>query len=184
MPVAQDLTAGLKMTRQSLSQQLGVLKNKGLIGLEHQGTGKPVLISFTHQGKAQAKLGIPLLGDIAAGPLSEAHSEYRGMLALPGKPGYYGITVQGDSMADYFLEGDVVIVYGTHEVRKGQIAAVYHQGKTTLKYVYPRGRTVELKPHNPKHPELRLPAREVEIQGIYHSMIRGKLIADLLEVDM
>lgn len=184
MPTARDLTGLLKMTRQSLGQHLDALASKGLIDLERRGSGKPVLVSFTAKGKVLARMGIPLLGSIAAGPLGEAQSEYRGLLALPTKPGYFALSVEGDSMADYFVEGDVVIVFGTHEVSRGQIAAVHHQGKTTLKYVYPRGRTIELKPHNPRHPELKLPASEVQIQGVYHSMIRGKLIGELLEVDM
>lgn len=77
-------------------------------------------------------------------------------------------------MAEYLLEGDVVVVERGVRPRRGEIAAVLHEGRTTLKYVYPEGEWVVLKPHNPAYPALRLPAGEVEVQGVFRFLLRGK----------
>jgi len=87
-------------------------------------------------------------------------------------------------MAEFALENDIVIVKNTPEVKPGQIAAVYYLGRTTLKYVYHKGAQVELRAHNPRYPPIVLPARDLRVQGVYDSLIRGRLISELLEVVM
>jgi repressor LexA len=184
MPYPYDLTAALKMAPQSLHQHLQALERKGLLEIHSRGRGGPTSLRFTLEGKRLAGVGIPLLGSITAGSLSDATQEYRGLIALPGKPGEYGIVVEGDSMAEYLLENDWVVVKEGLEPKPKEIVAVYHQGKTTLKYLSQKGKQVILEPHNKTYPTLELPASEVKVQGVFQYMLRGKGKEQLLEVTM
>jgi repressor LexA len=184
MPSVPELSAALGYSYQALRQHLGELERKGLLEVVSRGQGRTSEIVPTLQGKSLLGLGIPLLGQIAAGRLEDAAQDLRGLLALPSKPGFYALVVEGDSMADYLVENDIVIVRATSEFRQGQITAVYYQGRTTLKYVYRKGARAELRAHNPSYPPIVLPARELQVQGVYDSLIRGGLISELLEVVM
>lgn len=184
LPRVPELSAALGYSYQAVRAHLSALERKGFLEVVSHGQGRASELRPTLAGRALLGLGIPLLGSIPAGRLGEATQEIRGLLALPRRPGYYALLVEGDSMADYFVEGDVVIVKATPEVQQGQIAAVYHEGRTTLKYVYRRGSRVELRAHNPLYPPLVLPARELQVQGVYDSLLRGRLISELLEVVM
>jgi len=173
-PTAHDLTRALGIRPQSLRQHLAALEGKGLLRLHPMGHGRPTHLELTPAGKLLLGLSIPLVGSIPAGPLEASQEEVAGLLALPGRPGLFALLVEGDSMAEYLLEGDVVVVERGRRPRPGEIAALLHEGKTTLKYVYPRGKKILLKPHNPAYPTLELPAQEVEIQGVFRLLLRGQ----------
>ncbi len=184
MPSVPELSAALGYSYQALRQHLGELERKGLLEVVSRGQGRTSVILPTPQGKSLLGMGIPLLGSIPAGGLSDAQQEMKGLLALPSKPGFFALVVEGDSMAEFALENDIVIVKETPEFKPGQIAAVYYQGRTTLKYVYRKGPRAELRAHNPKYPPIVLPARDLRVQGVFDSLIRGRLISELLEVVM
>ncbi|WP_022799558.1 LexA family protein [Thermus islandicus] len=173
-PTSHDLTALLGLRPQTLRQHLEALARKGLVILHPRGHGRPTHVELTPEGRLLAGLAIPVVGRIPAGPLEEALEEVEGLIPIPGRPNLFALVVEGDSMAEYLLEGDVVVVERGVRPRRGEIAAVLHQGKTTLKYVYPEGEEVVLKPHNPAYPTLRLPAREVEVQGVFRFLLRGR----------
>lgn len=173
-PTAHDLTKTLGLRPQSLRQHLEALERKGLLRLHPGGHGRPTHLELTLEGRLLAGLAIPLVGRIPAGPLDLAFEEAEGLLALPGKPGFFALVVEGDSMAEYLLEGDVVVVERGPKPRPGEVAAVLHEGRTTLKYIYPKGKRVVLKPHNPAYPTLELPAEEVEVQGVFRFLLRGQ----------
>jgi len=173
-PTAHDLTRALGIRPQSLRQHLEALERKGLLRLHPTGHGRPTHLELTPAGKLLLGLSIPLVGSIPAGPLEASSEELAGLIALPGRPGLYALVVEGDSMAEYLLEGDVVVVEKGPRPRPGEIAALLHEGKTTLKYVYPQGKRIVLKPHNPAYPTLELPAEEVEVQGVFRLLLRGR----------
>ena len=173
-PTAHDLTRALGLRPQSLRQHLEALERKGLLRLYPGGHGRPTHLELTPEGRLLGGLAIPLVGRIPAGPLEANREEVEGLLLLPGKPHLFALVVEGDSMAEYLLEGDVVVVERGAQPRPGEVAALLHEGRTTLKYVYPKGDRVVLKPHNPAYPTLELPAGEVEIQGVFRFLLRGQ----------
>ncbi|MFN4073925.1 MAG: LexA family protein [Thermus sp.] len=173
-PTAHDLTKALGLRPQSLRQHLEALRRKGLLRLYPGGHGRPTHLELTPEGRLLAGLAIPLVGRIPAGPLEANGEEVEGLLLLPGKPHLFALVVEGDSMAEYLLEGDLVVVERGPKPRPGEVAAVLHEGRTTLKYVYPKGDRVVLRPHNPAYPTLELPAEEVEIQGVFRFLLRGR----------
>ena len=71
----------------------------------------------------------------------------------------------------HIVDGDIVILEDTKEVRDGDVVAALIDGETSLKrYVVERGRPY-LKAENPRYPDL-VPARELKIQGVMVSLIR------------
>ena len=173
-PTAHDLTRALGLRPQTVRQHLEALARKGLVVLYPQGHGRPTHVELTPEGRLLAGLAIPVVGRVPAGPLEGALEEVEGLIPLPARPNLFALVVEGDSMAEYLLDGDVVVVERGVRPRRGEIAAVLHEGKTTLKYIYPEGDMVVLKPHNPAYPTLRLPASEVEVQGVFRFLLRGR----------
>jgi repressor LexA len=91
--------------------------------------------------------------------------------------------VDSDSMADFFLVGDVVVVRKVaRPPRSREICAVSdaETGRATLKYVTLQGDRVLLEPHNPAYPSFTLPARELRLLGVFEYMLRGRSPEHLL----
>lgn len=188
-PNLAELARQLGLSRSVVVRQLAALERKGWLELHRRGRRFEVEIRLTPAGLAQSGRGIPVLGSIAAGPLGTPDTEFRGLIAIPNQHGLFGLFVSSDSMAERFMPGDLVLLRPGLKPRKGQVAAVYHQGETTLKYVEPQGDRVFLVPHNPDYPLIELPASELVVQAVHEpddGLIRGKhLIAAMLKgVDM
>lgn len=64
----------------------------------------------------------------------------------------FALQVQGDSMIDAMInDGDIVILKPHHDVRNGDLVAVWlsDREETTLKYIYREDRHIRLQPANP-----------------------------------
>lgn len=125
--------------------------------------------------------GVPILGSIAAGFVSEAFTDAVERLNLDGLPlrhGDYALRVTGDSMIDAMIQdGDIAImrpVSDPQAVREGAIvAAMVENGKTTLKTFHRNGNQIQLKPANSNYPVMEFPADVVNIQGRLIAVWRG-----------
>lgn len=183
MPGVPELSAALGYSYQALRQHLGELERKGLLEVASHGKGRRSELIPTPQGKLLLGLGIPVLGYIAAGPLTPAVQQNLGLLELPGSPDTHAFVVDSDSMADFFLVGDLVVVRKvTRPPRRREICAVAdpETGCATLKYLTLQGATALLEPHNPEYRGFTLPARELRLLGVFEYMLRGKSPEQLL----
>ena len=113
---------------------------------------------------------VPLLGRIAAGKPIEAleSPEALSFSDFLGSPNVYSLQVQGESMVDdHILSGDYVLVERTEEARDGEIVVALVGGaETTLKRFYREpGGLARLQPANAAMKPIRVPLREVRIQG-------------------
>jgi repressor LexA len=123
--------------------------------------------------------GVPLLGSIPAGPLSEAIPEVvleeRELLKV--RPGDFLLRVRGDSMiGDGIMDGDKVLLRPEIDARSGEIAAVLvgDAHEATLKHVIPdpaRGLVI-LRASNPFYVDVRVPVEEVRIAGVFRGLVR------------
>lgn len=127
-PTAHDLTRALGLRPQTVRQHLEALARKGLVVLYPQGHGRPTHVELTPEGRLLAGLAIPVVGRVPAGPLEEALEEVEGLIPLPARPNLFALVVEGDSMAEYLLDGDVVVVERGVRPRRGEIAAVWLTG--------------------------------------------------------
>lgn len=181
-PNLHEVAQALGMHYVSLRQHLKALDKKGLLHFEAQGSGRSPIVKL-----ARAPHTVPVLGEIPAGPLSDALAHPEGYLHLPGTPeGYFALYVHGDSMADYLQDGDVVLLRRGLPERSGEICAVRLESDTTLKYLDFRGarpKHFTLRPHNPHYEPVTVPARDITIDGVYRGSLRGDLVRFLMQGD-
>lgn len=168
----------LKIHYVSLRQHLEALHRKGYLVFESRGRGQSPRLELPLRAT-----GVPVLGSIPAGPLSEALLEPEGFLPLRDAREQFALRVSGDSMADLIQDGDVVLFRKGTLLRSGEICAVrVGNSEVTLKYLdRHEPKTVTLRPHNPQYPTLCVAAEEVHIEGVYLGLVRGDLIGALCE---
>ena len=125
------------------------------------------------------QMGLPLVGRVAAGqPILaqehiEAHYQIDPSLFHP-KP-HYLLKVQGMSMKDAgILDGDLVAVHRTPEVRNRQIIVARLEDEVTVKRYRQDGSVVWLLPENPDFEPIGVDLKEdsVVIEGVVVGVVR------------
>lgn len=130
----------------------------------------------------KAKIGVPLLGSIAAGfpdaPDAE-HAEHAEQLQLD--PTTFGIKnpadafalrVRGDSMTGkLFFDGDLVLLDRSARPKHQDVVAALIDQECTLKTLVVQNGKSWLKAENPDYPDL-IPAHDLKIQGVAKAVIR------------
>jgi repressor LexA len=121
---------------------------------------------------------LPFLGRIAAGRPIEAVSG-NDKVAVPGhllnnRGGeHYVLRVVGESMIDEGIhDGDFIVVLRRDVADPGEMVVALIGDDATLKRFYPEGEMVRLQPANPTMQPIRVPAREVRIQGVVVGLMR------------
>lgn len=116
--------------------------------------------------------GLPVVGRVAAGSpiLSEAHIDGREAVAgsVFDPAAHYLLRVSGDSMIEAgILDGDLLAVHRTHEVRTGQIVVARVEDEVTVKTFHREGHRVTLLPANPEYRPIEVDLRHqtCEIEG-------------------
>ena len=131
----------------------------------------------------QIAVSLPLIGRVAAGSPILAQEHVEASFALDPNlfeqvPDYL-LRVRGMSMRDAgILDGDLLAVRRTNEVRNGQIAVVRVGDDVTVKRWRRQGFQVQLLPENPDYAPIALDTRrdEFAIEGLGVGLLRtGKL---------
>ena len=144
-------------------------------------------------------IGIPIVGQIAAGAPLEAADEVVdddmrrfGFEELPVDPSVFGMSsgsgelvalrIRGESMVNAgILDGDLVIVRRQPTVEQGEIAAVVVDGEGTLKRLSAAGHgmtTVQLMPENDHFEPIVIneaEGKDVQVYGKYVGLLRVPL---------
>jgi repressor LexA len=130
--------------------------------------------------RIKGEVGLPLIGRVAAGSpiLAEQHIEARFQIdpALFKPRPHYLLRVRGMSMREAgILEGDLLAVRRTSEVRSGQIVVARLNGEVTVKRLRRRGGAVELLPENAEFKPIAIDTRrdELVIEGLGVGVIRS-----------
>lgn len=179
LPDLSGLARSIGIHYMSLKQHLEALEKKGFIEFESRGRGRSPHIALPHQAT-----GIPVLGDIPAGPLDSAIAHPEAYLALPNlDASTYALEVRGDSMADLIQPGDLVLLSRRDTHRNGEICAVrVDEEEVTLKYLFrAAGGNFELRAHNPDYQPLLIEAGRLAVDGVYRGLLRGEAAGVLLE---
>lgn len=177
---------GMPPTRAEIAQELGfrspnaaeehlrALARKGVLSLM-PGTSRGIQLRDT----MREQLGLPLIGRVAAGRpiLAEENIEARYQLD-PGlfqpKP-HYLLKVVGMSMKDAgILDGDLVAVHRTAEVRNRQIVVARLENEVTVKRYKQDGAVVWLLPENSDFEPIRvdLKSEHMLIEGVVVGVVR------------
>ncbi|HSD70642.1 MAG: transcriptional repressor LexA [Woeseiaceae bacterium] len=180
---------GMPPTRAEIARQLGfkssnaaeehlrALQKKGVLDLV-PGTSRGIQL----KDSLREQLGLPLVGKVAAGRpiLSEEHIEthYRIDQALFNPKPHYLLRVEGMSMKNVgILDGDLVAVHRTPEVRSRQIVVARVDDEVTVKRYRQDGSLVWLLPENDDFEPIRVDLKQqsMVIEGVVVGVIRDGL---------
>jgi repressor LexA len=180
---------GMPPTRAEIARQLGfksanaaeehlrALQRKGVLELL-PGASRGIQL----KDSLRDQMGLPLVGRVAAGsPILaqehiEAHYKIDPQLFSP-KP-HYLLRVSGMSMKDAgILDGDLVAVHRTPEVRSRQIIVARLDDEVTVKRYRQKGSLVSLLPENEEFEPIEVDLREqtLVIEGVVVGVIRDGL---------
>jgi repressor LexA len=148
---------------------LKALEKKGLITRE---PNMSRAITLTEEADNR---GVPLVGNIAAGSLTEAIEQAERFTFddwFPPKKTHFALKVKGDSMIDaQIADGDLVICRKTKVANKGDIVvAMTDEGEATLKYWFPERSRIRLQPANSRMKPIY--AKNVEVLGVVTGVVR------------
>jgi repressor LexA len=181
---------GMPPTRAEIAKELGfksanaaeehlrALQRKGVLDLV-PGTSRGIQL----KDSLRDQMGLPLVGQVAAGNpiLAEEHIEahYRIDPQLFNPKPHYLLRVQGMSMKDAgILDGDLVAVHRTPEVRSRQIIVARLDDEVTVKRYRQTGTVVSLLPENEDFEpiEVDLKTQSLVIEGVVVGVIRDGLL--------
>ena len=188
LEMIQDFIAetGMPPTRAEIASELGfksanaaeehfrALQKKGVLDLV-PGTSRGIQL----KDSLREQIGLPLVGRVAAGSpiLAQEHIEthYRLDPALFNPKPHYLLRVEGMSMKDAgILDGDLVAVHRTPEVRSRQIVVARLDDEVTVKRYRQEGSVVWLLPENEEFEpiEVDLSTQSMMIEGVVVGVIR------------
>lgn len=163
----------------SLKQHIEALAKKGYLTFEGRGRGRSPIVDLPAE-----LTGVPVLGSIPAGPLTEAVNDAESFLPLTGfHEKNFALRVDGNSMADLIQHGDIVMFEQRDPTRSGEICAVRVEGsEVTLKYVDFTSKDVyTLRPHNLEYKPVKVQVKDLEITGVYMGLLRGEVAWAILQ---
>ncbi len=181
--------SGMPPTRAEIAAELGfksanaaeehlrALQRKGVLDLL-PGASRGIQL----KDSLRDQMGLPLVGRVAAGSpiLAEEHIEahYKIDPQLFSPKPHYLLRVQGMSMKNAgILDGDLVAVHRTPEVRSRQIIVARLDDEVTVKRYRQKGTIVTLLPENEEFEpiEIDLKKQELVIEGVVVGVIRDGL---------
>jgi len=161
-------------------QHLRALERKGALEIS-SGASRGIKLRERGGPKVGRLLELPVIGRVAAGSpiLAEEHVQARYQIDpnLFTPRADYLLQVRGLSMRDAgILEGDLLAVHRTQDVRSGQIVVARLGDEVTVKRLRRRGNSLQLLPENPEFEPIEVDARsgEFAIEGLGVGVIRSK----------
>ncbi len=177
-PTRAEIAAELGFKSANAAEEhLRALQRKGVLDLL-PGASRGIQL----KDSLRDQMGLPLVGRVAAGSpiLAEEHIEahYKIDPQLFSPKPHYLLRVQGMSMKDAgILDGDLVAVHRTSEVRSRQIIVARLDDEVTVKRYRQNGTIVSLLPENEEFEPIEVDLREQElvIEGVVVGVIRNGL---------
>jgi repressor LexA len=177
-PTRAEIAARLKFKSVNAAEEhLRALERKGAIELL-PGTSRGIRL----KDSIREQIGLPLVGRVAAGApiLAEEHIEARYQIdpdLFKAQP-HFLLRVSGMSMRDAgILDGDLVAVHRTPEIRNRQIVVARLENEVTVKRYRQDGHCVWLLPENPEFEPIQIDLREqsMSIEGVVVGVVRHSM---------
>lgn len=186
-------STGMPPTRAEIAKELGfrspnaaeehlkALARKGVIEIL-SGTSRGIRLLLNEEQSAveEEEEGLPLIGRVAAGApiLAQQHIEgsYKVDASMFKPQAHFLLKVYGMSMKDIgILDGDMLAVHRTQDVRNGQVVVARIEDEVTVKRLEKKGATVYLHAENEEFKPIvvDLKTEQLEIEGIAVGIIRN-----------
>jgi len=184
-PTRVEIAAALKFKSPNAAEEhLRALARKGVLELL-PGASRGIQL----KDSLRDQLGLPLIGRVAAGKpiLAEEHIEARYQIdpKFFQPRAHYLLKVRGMSMKDAgILDGDLVAVHRTPEVRNRQIIVARLDNEVTVKrYKQAGGSIVWLLPENEEFEPIKVDLREQSmiIEGVVVGVLRRGSARSMLQ---
>jgi repressor LexA len=195
-PTRAEIAAELGFKSANAAEEhLQALARKGVIELL-SGTSRGIRLNTQtlraiHEERAKqfplplpslAQLALPLIGRVAAGSpiLAQEHVDqtyYVESSLFQRRPDYL-LKVRGMSMRDAgIMDGDLLAVMATKDVRNGQIVVARLGDEVTVKRFRRNKHLIELHAENPDYPTIVVePGEPFEIEGLAVGLIRNTML--------
>ena len=187
-PTRAEIAAELGFRSANAAEEhLQALARKGVIELV-SGTSRGIRLRQPVQQPRQStleafsQLALPLIGRVAAGSpvLAQEHVDTVYLVApslFASKPDYL-LKVRGMSMRDIgILDGDLLAVQSTQNVRNGQIVVARVGDEVTVKRYQRLSDHIELHAENPDYPTIVVqPGEPFAIEGLAVGLIRNSVL--------
>ena len=176
-PTLKDIACHLKISGNlGVLRHLAALEKKGFLQ-RTAGQSRGIVISSRSTAKH-----LPIVGSVAAGPLSEALEHVEGHLCVDQSfvsgDNSFLLRVRGDSMIEaQIADGDLAIVTPQTTADNGDIVVAMLDGEATLKRFYLEGDQVRLQPENSRLQPIIISASDGDltilgkVTGIFRSLV-------------
>ena len=176
-PTVSEMAKALKVrSKNAIAKLLTGLEEKAF--LKRDGTARGIRVFDGFGNEVQAGLvSVPILGSIPAGGPVMVEEHIEEWVNLPhslvrNRRDVFLLKVKGDSMEGAgILDGDLVIVKPTREVKSGDIVVALLHDEATVKRFMEINKRRYLKPENPKYQNI-YPEDEWTVQGKVVGVIR------------
>jgi repressor LexA len=166
-------------TIREIGDHLGIVSPNGVAGLLNRIEAKGMIKRTKNRARSialtekSATVGLPLVGQVAAGPMTESFSQADrfDFDSLKSKADFV-LEVAGDSMIEaQIAPGDFVIVKRRIQAKRGDIVVVRdEENETTLKYWFPERNRVRLQPANKNMKPIY--RKDVVVLGVVTGLVR------------
>ncbi len=179
-PSYREIANGLKLNSvATIAQHIDTLVAKGLLVKGNNSARSLMPVEELQEEMSKPRVGLPILGMIAAGSPIETLSGHTDTLEVPpfmvGSKNSYVLQVKGQSMIDDGIhDGDYVVVQEKEVPSNGDVVvALVNNSEATLKRYYKEARRIRLQPANSTMEPIYVEAgTPLKIQGVVIGLIR------------
>ncbi len=176
-PTVREIGKAVGLTSSStVHAHLSKLETLGV--LKRDPTKPRAMEVLVEKAKQAVKpMGLPLVGQVAAGEPTVAEENIEEYLQVPdmigGESGDFILKVRGESMIDVgILDGDFVVVRQSDTARSGEIVVAELEGEATVKRFYKENDHIRLQPENKRMKPIRTRDAAVcgRVVGVFRSV--------------
>jgi repressor LexA len=175
-PTVRDIGKAVGLASSSTVHQH--LANLEQIGLLRRDPSKPRALELRDRAQPPAgrRIGLPLIGTVAAGQPMLAEENIEDYVEVPhsagGDDGTFLLRVRGESMRDAaIIEGDLVVVHSQEHATNGDIVVALVGEEATVKRYFRERDHIRLQPENTEMAPIL--ARDVQILGRVVGVMRS-----------
>ena len=175
-PTVREIGDSFGITVKGAYDHLKAIEKKGFLRCEQNKSRSIELLVDNEGARSPQTVGVPLVGDIAAGSPILAAENITDYLDFPrnllGRGEYFALKVRGDSMINAGINsGDIAVIQKQNSARDGEIVAALVDDEATLKRFRKGEGRIQLIPENPAYKPIV--SRDVKILGVLAAIFRN-----------